>query len=314
MGRSIVVPPLMTDAGMLVATTDGRLLMIDPKTGRNVWRRGFKEPIDIAPVSTADPEPGVIVVASAGPKSAIRCLDILSGKERWRLDVGEPAHQMEGRGGRIWILDRAGRLACRSTDSGAILWSRETGWWRGPGFALTEDRLFILGRTDSLKALDPEAGRTLWSVPLGGRFAAPPAIAGGDLVAIDFEGRLLLFDPESGSLLHEEQRDPFQSNPILALDGSIVTVSDGGIVERRGGDSSWRIDLDMAVSCGAVHAGRYLLISGVAGRLQALCADRGTTAWSLELRGGLRVPPLLRDDEMILATGRGEIHVHKVPD
>ncbi len=312
-GRSIVVPPVMTPAGMLVATTDNRLLMINPGTGRRIWRRGFKEAVETAPVWTTDPVPGAIVAASAGSRNVIRCLAAASGKERWSLDTGEPAHQMEGNGGRFWILDRAGRLSCRRSDSGAVLWSRETGSWRGPGFVLSEERLFILGRADSLKAVDPETGQTIWSVPVPGLCVAPPAITGSALAVIGFDGHLLLLDPKSGGLLHEEQRERFQSNPVVAVNGSIVTVSDGGVVERRGDGVSWRTDLEMAVSSVAVHAGRYLLVAGVAGRLQALCVDRGTTAWSMDLRGGLVVPPLIRGNEVILATGRGEIHVHKLP-
>lgn len=313
-GRSIVVPSFMTPAGMVVTTTDSRILLLNPETGRRLWRRGFKAPVEIAPAWAADPAPGVLLVAFAGSRSVLRCLDLRSGGELWSTGLGEPAVQIEAQRGRLWILDRAGRLSCRRTDSGSTIWSRETGSWRGPGFALTENSLILLERTGTLTALDPDAGDVIWSVHLTGRFASPPAIAGGCLAVIDFDGCLLRLDPESGEVLDEERRDPFQSNPILSLGESMVTVSDGGIVERHGGGGpSWRIDLETAVSAGVVHAGQQLLISGVAGSLLAVRPDEGALAWSKELRGGLRVPPLLHGRTMILGTGRGEIHVYTIP-
>jgi outer membrane protein assembly factor BamB len=142
-------------------------------------------------------------------------------------------------------------------------------------------------------------------------FAAPPRLLDGELVCTSTEGTLRRLDPDTGTVLGEEDRDALQLYPALEAGGRIVTASTAGVVEARGPGGSWTYDADGAISAEPVAAGRVVLVPTAQGELVALRTDSGEKAWSLGLSGELRVPPILTDQRLILATNRGELYVYE---
>lgn len=314
-GRSISTPPVFLGEHLALATTDNKVHYLDLNTGKKVWARGFKDPIEgnLAWAEAVPPQ-GVLVVPLGGRKRSVRGLDAEKGKELWSKVLSSSVQQLQARGDRVWVLEKEGRLSCVGGVDGKELWSVEHPGWGPAGFLLDGESLYLLSRRDSLFALEAATGKQAWAATPGGLFAAPATRVGGALALVSNEGILSWIDPASGALLGRSQRKAPQISPPVDVDGMAVTVSAGGEVEAgRAGDPEplWTHDTTRAVRVSAVAAGSLILVATTKGLLQTLRADRGSPVWSLQTRGGFLTPPLWRDSLLVLATNRGEVYVYR---
>jgi outer membrane protein assembly factor BamB len=316
LGRGVAGDLLLVPGRLVVATTDNRLHCRDRESGRRVWTRSFKDPIEAGPAlswSGADSAARIYLVLM-GKKRWLRAIDAVRGRDLWATALKIQVRQMEGDGERLWILEMGGRLSCRSACDGKELWAADAPGWSPGGFRLERDRVYLLCRKDSLIAFQAETGRRLWTSAPGGVYAARPGRVGGDLVVISTAGRASWIDPSSGAIRARASRAAPQLACAAGVRESVVTVSSGGAVEAGGAPEArpvWRREIGRAVNAPAVIAGSLILIATTDGLLLALHPERGDPAWSLQTRGGFSIPPLWAGDDLILATDRGEVYVYR---
>lgn len=163
-----------------VGTTDGRLIALDARTGKQVWSVMTVDPEDTLTI-TGPPRTygGLVVIGNAGSewgkvRGYVTAYDAATGQQRWRFHTvpGNPAEGFEnaamemaaktwtgewwklGGGGTVWnaiTYDPKYRRLYIGTGNGSP-WNRKV---RSPGGG---DNLFVC----SIIALDADTGQYLW--------------------------------------------------------------------------------------------------------------------------------------------------------
>lgn len=216
----------------------GRTSVLDATTGQTRWE------VSSAIVPTDDGRTGLVSEAvgppaAEGPRpSAVRGLDLATGRELWSAVFPATVSVFPAADGEILLLDGAGRVEARDARSGTVTRTRDV-IASGPGPLLVGDSLLLRGRIadgngvvayaadtleqrwtrpvpdglgrltecgpmvcfpagDGIEAVDPVSGRLAWRMPETDLVAD----FGGYLVAIDVdgsaEGRAQIIDPVSG--------------------------------------------------------------------------------------------------------------------
>lgn len=237
---------------LYAASYDGRVLALDPETGRVVWRA------DLDTELTAGPGLGEGCVLVAGRDGEVICLNGENGTELWRTDLeGESVSVPAVRNDVVVVATIDGLLRGLSIFDGSVLWSIEqsapTLTLRGASQPVIVGTTVISGFDNGrLVAAGLLDGTTEWETIL-----SPPtgrsdldrladvdgalAAVGQDVYAAGYQGRIAALASESGQILWSRELSTYAG--IGADWDSVYTVTtDGELValQRRNGADVWR--------------------------------------------------------------------------
>jgi outer membrane protein assembly factor BamB len=179
-----------------------------PKTLTEEWKVTVGEGV-ATPVVVGN---HVYVFTRQKDDELLLCLDVATGKERWRSEAYAAPYQWwpgEGEftkgprstptiaGGRIYTAGVSGVLSCLDADTGKVIWrkqSKDPPPYGGPASPLVTDGLCVVhtgcdGRDDGLTAFDAATGEVKWRACDGSR-AGPGSPIVADLAG---ERQIVLF-------------------------------------------------------------------------------------------------------------------------
>ncbi|MCY4472216.1 MAG: outer membrane protein assembly factor BamB [Kistimonas sp.] len=147
---------------------------------------------------------------------------------------------------RLVVADAHGQVTALATDSGKVLWKRETRYTPG-GAPGTDGRRILLGTRDGqVLALDATDGKTLWVAPVSSEALSPPQAADDRIVLQTADSHVFCLNGHNGKLVWEQE----SLHPVLALRGSPTPATDAGIVYAgfaSGQARAWRLDTGQAL-------------------------------------------------------------------
>lgn len=168
--RSIGRALLVSAAALVVAACSGtpkpKPTPLEPLTasiaGRVVWTQRVEGGAEGGGVVAAG---GRFVVAS--PAGTLLALDPESGRESWRVSIGQPLSTGPGSDGR-WtaVVTRNGELVVAEADG--IRWRAPLGQRVVTPPLVAGERVFVLAVDRSVQAFDALDGRRLWTLQRGG--------------------------------------------------------------------------------------------------------------------------------------------------
>ncbi len=150
----------------------------------------------------------------------LHCLDAMSGESKWTFDYPAPLDDRYFEGGptstptvdgdHVFVLSRAGDLACLEVTSGKVLWSKnlpaehsvEIPGWGFAGSPVVVDKHLYLSVGESGMKLDKATGVIEWQSEGEAGYMTPLMIEVGDkLVLIVASGKFYQgVDPETGDV------------------------------------------------------------------------------------------------------------------
>lgn len=243
-GRS---PPTIATGRLFLTTLDDRILCLDAKDGRELWRYqaqnaqasmlgepapAFSDGLVVAGFGSGElaalrADGGSVVwsdtLAAAGPGTLANIASIR----------GNPAI----RGGRVFAVGMGGVTVSIDLHAGRRLWERAVGGEDGPWLA--GDWVFILTLDQMLAALRADDGRVAWAAQMPA-FENPtkqkgpltwfgPVLAGDRLVLAGTSGEALAVSPYTGAILGR-QKLPAAASPVqpAVADGTVLLVAEDG--------------------------------------------------------------------------------------
>ena len=176
-------PAACVEGAILVPVADGprrglACLEHDASAGQTPRERWFYEtPLGVTASPAADNE--VVLVADGARGDAgrhLRCLDLATGKERWRMPLATDARGEVLLGpGCVFIENAAGTLACLDLE-GTVLWRRAVGPMSGSAAWEGAIAVAAVASPPALVALDRPTGAVLWRVALDSPPATGPVV------------------------------------------------------------------------------------------------------------------------------------------
>jgi outer membrane protein assembly factor BamB len=185
-----------------------------------------------------------------------------------------PAHDES----RIYVALKDGTLVAVSVEGGARVWTAGAAADTAP--AVDRTGVYV-GTGDRLQALDPATGRLRWQIPLAAPLAAPPAAAGGWLLAALANGEIVAHRAATGEVLWRRALGAVaRIAPLVAADHVVIGLAGERVASLAllDGTPGWSCPV-AGDPTGLAEAGG-LVYAGATGRFfHAIDARTGRLAW-----------------------------------
>lgn len=271
------------DAGVAVGSADGEVILLDPDDGSVRWRQRLSSEI-LAPPAVGQ---GSVVVRTGD--GGVFAVDADSGEQRWLYRRSVPALSLRGHSAPVLVNNGVvagfdnGRLTALELDSGDAAWEATV--------AVPE------GRSDLERMVDLDAD---------------PVVAGGDVFAGAYQGRLAGIALADGRIAWT--RDVSVLGGVSAdADNVYASDSDGWVwaFDRRNGASLWRFEALEGVTLSAPRRYRGdLIVAGSDGYISRIAPGDGELLSRHRIGNArLSTAPVIAGDRLIQLDRKGRLHV-----
>ncbi len=287
--------PLAADSRhVYVATRDGAVRALDPKTGEVLWRaEGLP-----GRLSAAD---GVLLVRDeAGVVTSLRPRD---GGVRWRVETGVAGTLPVVPDGDRALVAGAG-LAAIALENGATVWADRSGAATSAPPVATTARLLTGEQDGTLRCRDRATGTSLWTLRTREALLAPPLVdqERRRLYLGTTDRRILEASLDKGAAGWHWRIGADVAHAGVLLQGRVMFASYDAVLYafERGGNLSWRGSLpSRPLSAPIVVEGR-VLVACLENQLVAFEALTGTKAGGFTTPAEIRTPPILAGSLVVL--------------
>jgi len=308
-----------TGGSVTVASSDGMVAVIDPATGRDVWRASAGGPIAAGAGSDGKL---VAVITSANELVALS-----AGKEAWRQKlsaVGYTAPFVAG--GRVFVLTADRAVSAFDGQSGRKLWTQQRAGealvLRHAGVMLAVGDTLVVGLSGRLAGLNPLTGASRWEAPL----ASPRGLndverlvdlvgsvsrVGDSVCARAFQATVGCVDAGRGTVVWTK---PSNGSEGVHGDSTLVfgSEADGKVVawKRENGERAWVNDKLLHRGLTAPLAlGRSVVVGDSMGFVHMLSREDGSLLNRLSTDGSaIAAAPVLAGNTLVIVTRNGSVH------
>ena len=303
---AVMASPLLTADLAIVATADGRLVLLDRARGTLVHEAKLASAFESSPalldrtlwLGTDDGE--------------LLAVDAVDGRLLYRVKLGEVVRSSPlPQGDRVFVgaveSKAAGALVAMDARSGKPLWKRKL----GPVFsspALASGLVLVGSDDESLHAVDAQTGALAWSRPLSARVRATPAVLGDVAVVADFKGRVAAVKTADGSVLwSQELGQPVYSSAALTPALCVVGCHDGHVhgLSLASGERVFDVATGGPVVSSPTARGDHFLAASTDGQLYLFDAAGRTLARLNLAAEGIQSSPALDATGGVIGSGRG---------
>ena len=236
-----LVPPIATESLVFVKTQIGRLLALNPQTGRTVWIEEAQEPgIGIRGGSPMTLSGNTLFVLWESGR--LIAYQIQTGRILWERQVAvargrsplERIVDSKGapsvRNSLVATSTRNGQVSLRDSTSGQLIWSFDADAY--PGTLLAFNAVTVIETDGTVSSFSTSSGELLWTTEeLQYRELSPPSVIGDFIGVMDFEGKLHLLDPANGFIVGRLNVGSSKGivAPLGIKKGALIQLVDGNL-------------------------------------------------------------------------------------
>jgi outer membrane protein assembly factor BamB len=317
-----VFEPAATGDSVYAAARDGTVVRLDAASGRTLWRSSAGVPLSAGVGSDGR------TVAVANEEGVVAALDAETGKLRWKARVSSEVLAAPAVGeGLVVVRSLDNRVFAFDVEDGKRRWVYQRAATslivRVPSAVrLSEDSAYAGFRGGKLAAIALSNGGQRWeatvALPKGATelervtdVVGEPALAGREICAAAYQGKVGCFDTASGRPLWS--RD-VSSLTGVSVDPRYVFIADesGAIqaLDRSSGRSVWKQDkLAHRSLTLPVPVGDLLAVGDFEGYVHFLARETGAFAARYATDGGaIQAAPLRLPFGVLVQTQGGALH------
>jgi outer membrane protein assembly factor BamB len=242
---------------------------------------------------------------------AIRLRD---GKTLWKKHLGSVAAPLTFDGDALYGGTEEGVVFRLDPEHGSVAWHHALPGAVRAGPVATPYGLVVTTTTDTLYLLDRETGAVHAHLPLPGAVLATPASDGrrvylgttnGTVLAVDLSPLSIHWDFPAG--------DAVYGAPALVADTLFVLARDGElwIIPTEAPQNGTHHTLDIVATAGPTPLVSGVLVGSVSGGVLLVDRETGAIKWRTQVAGPIEEPPLVRDRQLVVIAGRGNIHTYR---
>jgi len=242
---------------------------------------------------------------------AVRLRD---GRQLWRARVGSVAAPLAFDGEGIYAATEEGLVLRLEPERGATLWRVALSGAVRAGPVVTPNGLVVVTTTDTLYLLDHQTGGVRSRLQLPGTVLATPATDGRRVYLTTTNGRVVAVDLSSWTVTWQRVAgDAVYGAPALMGDTLFVLSRDGRLwrIPVDAPDAATSHALDIVATAGPTPLAAGVLVGSVTGEVLLVDPATGAIRWRAQVPGTIEEPPLVRDRQVVIVAGRGNIHTYR---
>ncbi len=311
-GRAVRGAPALGETVLAVGTAERHVVLLDRASGETIWRQRVRGTIHAGPLLDGDR----VYVATEQPDGRVYALRLQDGRTLWATPAGSITAPPALDGDALYAGTETGVVYRLDTEEGRTLWRRAL-----PGGAAiraapvpTPHGIVVAATNDTLYLLDGQTGRVRGRRPTPGAVLGTPATdgarvflgtTGGHVLEIALPGLEVRWDHPAG--------DPVLGAPALVRDTLYVLVRSGGLwVIPLAALSAARVHpLDVVATAGPTPTASGVLVGSVSGEILLVDPESGRVRWRARVDGPIEQPPIVRDRQLVVVAGRGDIHAYR---
>jgi outer membrane protein assembly factor BamB len=283
-----VTSPLAADSRRIfVATRDGAVRALDPKTGEVLWQAASVP----GRLSAAD---GTLLVRD--DSGVVTSLHPRTGAVRWRVETGIAGSlPLVVDGDRALVAGRG--LAALALENGATAWSDRSGAETTAPPLPTTARLLTGEQDGTLRCRDRATGVSRWTLRTREPLLAPPLVdeSRNRLYLGTTDRRILEASLDKGEVGWHWTIGADVGHAGLLQNGRVLFAAYDAVLYafERGGNVAWRGSLPSRPLAAPLVVEGRVVVACLENQLVAFDAKSGEKAGSFATSAEIRTPPLL---------------------
>jgi hypothetical protein len=312
-GRAVRGSPAVGEGVIAVGTADRLVALLDRATGQVLWRTRLQGTIRAGPLLDHD---RLYVGTEASPEGRVYALRLKDGHILWSTRIGSVEASLALDHDTLYAATEPGVVRRLASTDGKVAWRRQLpGAVRAPPVP-TPDGLAVATTADTLFLLDRATGEVRRRLATPGAVLAGPALApdgtelylgttGGHIVAVALPQLTIRWDVDAGDAIFGATAVTRDTVYALARNGALW------LVPRADAAGARSLRLDIVATAGPTPLARGILAASVSGEVVLVDPASGAIGWRVQLDGPIEQPPLVRDGQLIVVGGRGDIHTYR---
>jgi outer membrane protein assembly factor BamB len=215
---------------------------------------------------------------------------------------------------RVYLPLTGGRVVCLERETGARLWSSESGGLISAPVATGETAVFIAARKlsedgseagASIRAVDKVTGLTLWAKDYARAFTSPLSLAGERLYAGSADGGLYAISTTDGAVIWRAASQDAVRAGVLLSDHAVYFGSDDGAlrgVELEKGQEIWKFQTKGKIRCTPLTDGSHFYFGSSEGFFYAVDKVSGKVKWQSRTGAAIEASAVLLEDKILVVS------------
>jgi outer membrane protein assembly factor BamB len=286
LGEPVVAPLAADSRRIFVATRDGAVRALDPKTGEVAWQAA-------AVPGRLTAGEGTLLVR--GDDGVVTSLHPRTGGVRWRVETGIAGTLPVVLDGDRALVAGQG-LAAIVLANGATAWSDRSGAETTAPPLPTTSRLLTGEKDGTLRCRDRASGASLWTLRTREPLLAPPLVDEGrkKLYLGTTDRRILEASLDKGEIGWHWTIGADVGHAGLLQNGRVLFAAYDAVLYafERGGNVAWRGSLPSRPLAAPLVVEGRVLVACLENLLVAFDAKSGEKAGSFTTSAEIRTPPL----------------------
>ena len=201
---------------------------------------------------------------------------------------------------------------------GKVVWRRQLGGAVRAAPVPTPAGIAVATTADTLFLVEGAKGEVTRRLALPGAVLAGPALGpaadrlylgttGGQILAVALPALTVAWDCSAGDAIYGALAIARDTVFALARNGTLWLIPRDG--PAAGGARS--VALGIVATAGPTPLSHGVLAGSVSGEVVLVDPASGSIAWRAQVEGPIEQPPLVRDRQLVVIGGHGDIHVYR---
>jgi len=311
MGRGVRGSPALGETVVAVGTADRNIVLVDRASGDVLWRSHVDGTVRAGPLLDED---RLYAATEAQPDGRVYAIRLRDGRSLWATKVGSVVAPLAFDGDALYAGTEEGVVVRLEPEKGHVQW-RQTlaGAVRAAPIA-TPYGLVVATTSDTLYLLDRESGAVRSRLALPGAALTTPASDGKRLYVATANGHIVAIDIVPWSVRWDRLAgDAVYGAPALVGDTLYVLARNGRLwsIPTETPDAATSHALGIVATAGPTPLASGVLVGSVSGEVLLVDRASGEIRWRAQVAGPIEEPPLVRDRQVVVVAGRGNIHTYR---
>jgi len=309
-GRAVRGSPALGETVVAVGVAERVVALLDRATGQVLWRTRLRGAIHAGPLL----EEERLYVATEAPEGRVYALRLRDGRTLWSTKMESVVAPLALERDAIYAATERGTVLRLGVESGAVAWRRRLPGAVRAAPVATPFGLAVATAADTLYLLDKTSGEVRARLATPGTVLAAPALAesrlyfgttGGHVLAVELPGLAVAWDHPAGDGVFGAVAVARDTVYALARDGTLWLIPAAQPAGARA------VALRIVATAGPTPLAAGVLVASVSGEVLLVDPGPGSIRWRVQLDGPIEEPPLVRDRQLVVISGRGDIHAYR---